>query len=64
MGGRGGLGGTVLGAFVIGALADGLILLGISEFWQLVIKGAVIVLAVILDQMQQRHARRAAARRV
>jgi erythritol transport system permease protein len=42
-------------------LADGLILLGVSEFWQIVIKGVVIVAAVILDQMQQRYARRAAA---
>lgn len=61
MGGRGGVGGTIIGAFVIGVLADGLILLGVSEFWQIVIKGLVIVLAVILDQLQQRYARQAAA---
>lgn len=61
MGGRGSVGGTIIGAFVIGVLADGLILLGVSEFWQIVIKGLVIVLAVILDQMQQRYMRRAAA---
>lgn len=61
MGGRGGVGGTIIGAFVIGVLADGLILLGVSEFWQIVIKGVVIVLAVILDQLQQQYARRAAA---
>ena len=41
--------------------ADGLILMGVSEFWQIVIKGVVIVTAVILDQMQQRYSRRAAA---
>jgi len=63
MGGRGSIGGTIIGAFVIGVLADGLILLGVSEFWQTVIKGLVIVLAVILDQMQQRYNRRAAATR-
>jgi erythritol transport system permease protein len=62
MGGRGSVGGTLIGAFVIGVLADGLILLGVSEFWQIVIKGLVIVLAVILDQMQQQYTRRAAAR--
>jgi erythritol transport system permease protein len=62
-GGRGGVGGTIAGAFVIGVLADGLILLGVSQFWQIVIKGIVIVLAVILDQMRQSQARRAAARR-
>ena len=61
MGGRGSVGGTIIGAFVIGVLADGLILLGVSEFWQIVIKGLVIVLAVILDQMQQRYALKAAA---
>jgi erythritol transport system permease protein len=61
MGGRGSIGGTLIGAFVIGVLADGLILLGVSEFWQIVIKGVVIVAAVILDQMQQRYSLRAAA---
>jgi erythritol transport system permease protein len=55
-GGRGTIGGTIAGAFVIGVLADGLVLLGVSEFWQVVIKGLVIVLAVILDQAQQRYA--------
>jgi erythritol transport system permease protein len=60
MGGRGTIANTIAGAFVIGVLADGLVLLGVSQFWQIVIKGAVIVLAVILDQLQQRYARRAA----
>jgi erythritol transport system permease protein len=54
MGGRGTIGGTLVGAFVIGVLADGLVLLGVSEFWQMVIKGLVIVLAVILGQFQKR----------
>jgi erythritol transport system permease protein len=54
MGGRGTIVGTLIGAFVIGVLADGLVLLGVSEFWQMVIKGLVIVLAVILDQFQRR----------
>ena len=61
MGGRGTVGGTIIGAFVIGVLADGLVLLGVSEFWQMLIKGFVIVVAVILDQMQQQYARRQAA---
>jgi len=54
MGGRGGIGGTIVGALVIGALADGLVLLGVSEFWQIVIKGIVIIVAVVLDQLQRR----------
>ena len=54
MGGRGSVTGSLIGAFVIGVLADGLIMLGVSEFWQIVIKGVVIVLAVAVDQLQTR----------
>jgi erythritol transport system permease protein len=54
MGGRGTIFGSLAGAFVIGVLADGLVMLGVSEFWQIVIKGVVIVVAVILDQSQSR----------
>jgi ribose/xylose/arabinose/galactoside ABC-type transport system permease subunit len=53
-GGRGSIGGTLIGAFVIGFLNDGLVMMGVSSFWQKVIKGAVIVLAVIIDQVQAR----------
>jgi erythritol transport system permease protein len=53
-GGRGSILGSILGACVIGVLTDGLIMLGISEFWQMVIKGTVIVLAVAIDQLQVR----------
>jgi len=53
-GGRGSVKGTLIGAFVIGFLSDGLVLVGVSSFWQVFIKGAVIVLAVMLDQVQQR----------
>jgi erythritol transport system permease protein len=54
MGGRGSVGGSLIGAFVIGVLADGMVMLGVSEFWQMVIKGVVIVLAVAVDQLQTR----------
>jgi erythritol transport system permease protein len=54
MGGRGSISGSLLGAFVIGVLSDGLVMLGVSEFWQMVIKGTVIVLAVAVDQLQTR----------
>jgi erythritol transport system permease protein len=53
-GGRGTIIGTVMGAFVIGFLSDGLVLVGVSTFWQSVVKGAVIVVAVITEQAQQR----------
>ena len=53
-GGRGTIVGALLGACVIGALADGLVMMGVSEFWQVVIKGIVIILAVAVDQFQNR----------
>lgn len=52
-GGIGTIGGTIIGAFVIGVLSDGLVMLGVSEFWQMVIKGIVIILAVVIDQFQR-----------
>jgi erythritol transport system permease protein len=57
-GGRGTARGTMIGAFVIGFLVDGLVLVGVSVFWQQVIKGAVIIFAVALDQAQQRLQKR------
>ncbi|NVO24692.1 ABC transporter permease [Donghicola mangrovi] len=53
-GGRGKIGGTIVGAFVIGVLSDGLVMMGVSSFWQTVIKGLVIIAAVVIDQAQQR----------
>jgi erythritol transport system permease protein len=50
-GGRGSIGGTLIGAFVIGLLEDGLVMVGVSSFWQMVVIGAVIVVAVIIDQV-------------
>ncbi|MCA2220771.1 ABC transporter permease [Nonomuraea aurantiaca] len=60
-GGRGNVRGTLVGALVIGFLADGLVIVGVSTFWQIFIKGTVIIIAVILDQTQQRFQRRGAA---
>lgn len=53
-GGRGRITGTIVGAFVIGILSDGLIMMGVSSFWQTVIKGIVIIVAVVIDQAQSR----------
>jgi len=54
MGGRGTVFGSVVGACVISILGDGMVMCGISDFWQMVIKGLVIIFAVVVDQLQQR----------
>ncbi len=51
-GGRGSIRGTMLGAFVIGFLSDGLVIIGVSSYWQTVFTGSVIVLAVLLNSIQ------------
>ena len=53
-GGRGSVTGTVLGCLIIGVLNNGLFLLNVSPFWQQVVKGLVILLAVALDKMHTR----------
>jgi ribose transport system permease protein len=49
-GGRGSVAGTVLGCLIIGVLNNGLFLLDVSPFWQQVIKGLVILVAVAMDR--------------
>jgi len=53
-GGVGSIGGTVAGAFIIGILSNGLNLMGISSYYQQVIKGVVFILAVVLDLFTKR----------
>ena len=53
-GGVGTIGGTVIGALIIGVLNNGLNLLNINSFWQLIVKGIVILLAVYIDLMKKR----------
>lgn len=54
-GGRGSIWGTVTGAIIIGVLNNGLVLLNVSPFWQQVVKGLVILLAVIIDRMNTKE---------
>ena len=54
-GGQGTITGTIIGALIMGVLANGANLLGISSFTQQVVIGAVIVLAVTLDEFQRRR---------
>lgn len=54
-GGVGGIGGTLVGAFIIGVLSNGLNLMGIPSYYQQVIKGVVFILAVMLDLATKRR---------
>lgn len=49
-GGKGTIMGTVQGALIIGVLNNGLVLLNVSPFWQQVVKGFVILLAVMIEK--------------
>jgi len=50
-GGKGSVLGTVLGALIIGVLNSGLVIMGVDPFWQTVIKGFVILSAVVIDRV-------------
>jgi ribose transport system permease protein len=54
-GGKGTIMGTVQGALIIGILNNGLVLLNVSPFWQQVIKGLVILLAVIIEKLNSKE---------
>ena len=54
-GGEGGVVGTLIGAFIMGLLSNGSDLLGTNPYWQQVIIGAVIILAVSFDALRKRR---------
>lgn len=54
-GGVGGAPGTLIGALILGILRNGLNLLNVSSFWQQVVIGAVIALAVMTDTLRRRR---------
>ncbi len=54
-GGSGTIGGTIIGTLIIGVLNNGMSMLGISAFYQLVIKGVIITLAVWFDVLQKKR---------
>ena len=54
-GGEGTVAGTIAGAFLMGLISNGSNLLGVSPFWQQVVIGSVIVLAVAVDELRKRR---------
>lgn len=57
-GGEGRISGTVVGVFIMGVLANGLNILGVSDFYQRIVNGLIIVLVVAVDQWRRRRAAR------
>lgn len=55
-GGIGRISGTIFGAIAIGIISNGLNLLGVSSFWQLLVKGMIILIAVLVDSQKARLA--------
>ena len=53
-GGKGRIVGTLIGVLIIGVLNNGLNLLGVSSFYQQVVKGVVILIAVLIDRKNKR----------
>jgi ribose transport system permease protein len=49
-GGAGSVMGTVIGALIIAVLTTGLVMLNVQSFWQFIVVGAVVILAVLIDQ--------------
>jgi ribose transport system permease protein len=58
VGGVGSIVGTLVGALIIAVLSNGLVLLGVSDIWQYIVKGLVIIGAVALDRYRQRGSAR------
>ena len=56
-GGSGKIGGTIIGGLIIGVLNNGLNLMNVNSFWQYVVKGAVILLAVFIDYVRSKKAK-------
>ncbi len=54
-GGRGGIGGTIIGALLIGVLTNGLVIMHVSSYWQQVVIGLIIVAAVAFDTYAKSH---------
>lgn len=55
MGGEGGVGGTLIGALIMGVLTNGLNLLEVNPFWQQAVVGVLIIIAVLLDRLRRRR---------
>ena len=52
-GGRGGVGGVIFGCIILGAMSNGLNLIGVDSYWQYIVRGIIIIAAVFVDYMRE-----------
>jgi sugar transport system permease protein len=57
MGGVGRIWGTMIGVVFLGVIMNGMTLLNVSEYWQHVVRGAIILVAVLLNLLQKENGR-------
>ena len=55
-GGKGSITGALFGALLLGTLSNGMVMLNIHTYWQQIISGVVLVLAVVLDIIKNKRA--------
>ena len=55
MGGEGRIAGTLVGALILGALTNGLVLLNVPSFYEQIVTGLVVIIAVAIDQGSKRR---------
>jgi ribose transport system permease protein len=51
-GGKGAIAGTILAVILLGVLSNGMTLLGVNTFWQNVAQGALLIIAVVIQQLR------------
>jgi ribose transport system permease protein len=54
-GGSGGVGGTIIGGLMMGVISTSIVLLGISSYWETIVTGSVVIIAVAIDAIRQKR---------
>ncbi len=58
-GGKGSIPSAMLGVLVVGTLTNGMMLVGMNEYWQKLIKGTILLLVIVLDSLRMERAKKA-----
>ena len=57
-GGRGGLAGTIVGAFILTIIGNLVFVLSVSSYWQPIVSGVILLVAVLASSLAEKSARR------